>query len=209
MYIDEKSGICYTLGENGDVNGVIDEKTGDVRYYMNFDGRWPTLAGIPLSMNLVDDTEDCAMFNVDVRINDYPYLDYLRVVQNYDKNVTDENGKTVEKPEYELNGFWDGYDEHTGLPGRNSYSLNEYKGEKMTLFRLAYSNELKKVSAHADVKEMIVTEDMKVTKEPLPKGEYLYRFVVRDVFGNRIDSGELKPVSWDGKNVSFPVKENK
>jgi hypothetical protein len=48
---------------------------------------------------------------------------------------------------------------------------------------------------------------MKVTKEPLLKGQYMYRFVVRDVFGNRIDSGDLMPVNWDGKNVSFPIEK--
>ena len=206
MYIDENSGISYTLGENGDVVAEIDEETGKVYYYMNFDGSWPTLAGVPLSMNLVDDTESCAMFNVDVCINDQSSFDYLRMVQNYEKTVKDDNGNTVEKPEYELNGFWDGYDEHTGLPGRNICALSEYKGQKMTLFRLAYSNELKKVSDHAPVKDITVSEDMKVTKEPLPKGQYMYRFVIRDVFGNRIDSGDLMPVNWDGKNVSFPIE---
>ena len=157
-------------------------------------------------MNLVDDTDTCAIFNVDVRINDQSSLDYLRVVQNYVKTEEDKDGNTVEKPEFELQGFWDGYNEHTGLPGRNNYSLNEFKGDKMTLFKLVYSNELKKVSAHSDVKEMTVTDDMEVTKEPLPKGEYMYRYVVRDVFGNRIVSGDLLPVNWDGKNVSYPIE---
>ena len=206
MYIDEKSQIHYTLGENGDLVPETDEGTGKICYFLNFDGRWPTLAGVPLSMSMVDDTENCAIFNVDVSINDQTSLEYLRVVQNYETTTTDENGKTEEKPEYELSGFWDGYDEHTGLPGRNSYSLSEYKGEKMTLFKLAYSSELKKVSAHVPVKDMTVTEDLKVTKEPLPKGQYLYRFVVRDVFGNRINSGDLWPVDWDGQNVSFPIE---
>ena len=83
---------------------------------------------------------------------------------------------------------------NTGLPGRNSYSLIEYKGAKMTLYKLPYSYELKKISAHTPVKDITVSEDMKVTKEPLPKGQYMYRFVVRDVFGNRIVSGNLMPV---------------
>ncbi len=206
MYFDETSGNYYTLGENGNVEPEADKETGHARYYLNFDGSWPTLAGVPLSMNLVDDTDTCAIFNVDVRINDQFPLDYLRVVQNYVKTEEDKDGNTVEKPEFELQGFWDGFNEHTGLPGRNNYSLNEFKGDKMTLFKLVYSNELKKVSAHSDVKEMTVTDDMEVTKEPLPKGEYMYRYVVRDVFGNRIVSGDLLPVNWDGKNVSYPIE---
>ena len=207
MYEDEKTGICYTLGENGDITPEADEEEGKVRYYMNFDGRWPTLAGVPLSMRMVDDTEACAMYNVDVCINDQDNLDFLRVIQNYEKTVTKEDGETEDIPEFELKGLWDGYDEHTGLPGRNSYSLIEYKGAKMTLYKLPYSYELKKISAHTPVKDITVSEDMKVTKEPLPKGQYMYRFVVRDVFGNRIDSGDLMPVNWDGKNVSFPIEK--
>ena len=207
MYKDEESGIFYTLGENGNVDVETDTETGQVRFCMNFDGKWPTLAGMPLSMSLVDDTEPCAIFDVDVKIEGQSDMDYLRVVQYYEKTDTGEDEETVEKPEYELAGFWDGFNEHTGLPGRNICSPGGYIGKKMTLYRLAYSKELKKVSAHAAMKEITVTEDMDVTKEPLPKGQYLYRFVVRDVFGNRICSNKLLPVNWDGENVSYPVDE--
>ena len=117
--------------------------------------------------------ESCAIFNVDVNVGEDDF-DYLRVVQNFEKTGTDENGETVEKPDYELQGFWDGFDEHTGLPGRNIRSLSEYKGRNMTLFKQAYSKELKKVSAHIAVTDIPVTEDMAVTKEPLPAGQYLY-----------------------------------
>ena len=65
---------------------------------------------------------------MDVCINDQNGLDFLRVIQNYEKTVTKEDGETEDIPEFELKGLWDGYDEHTGLPGRNSYSLIEYKG---------------------------------------------------------------------------------
>lgn len=203
MYVDEKSEIIYTLGESGDVDGHVDEATGKIIYHLNFDGCWPTLEGVPLSMSLVDDTEPCAIFNVDVTLDGQSNMDYLRVVQYYEKTATNENGETVEIPEFELQGIWDGYDEHTGLPGRNINSLSEYKGSKMSLFKLAYSSELKKVSAHTAVSEIIVSPDLKVTKEPLPKGQYMYRFVIRDVFGNRIDSGDFHPVNWDGKNVIY------
>ena len=93
------------------------------------------------------------------------------------------------------------------FPGRNICPLNDYSGKPMTLYYVAYSKELKEVSAHIDAKEIDISGDLEVTKEPLPEGTYLYRFVVRDVFGNRIDSGELNSVNWDGKNVSFPTEE--
>ena len=206
MYEDENNGIYYTLGESGGGAVVIDEETQKIRYSINFDGSWPTLAGVPLSMRMTDDTEDCTIFNVDVRIDQLNYWEYLRVIQNYERTFTKENGETAEIPEYELQGFWDGFNEHTGLPGRNIYSLSAYSGHQMTLYKLAYSNELGKVSEHTPVEQITVTGDMAVSKKPLPKGWYLYRFVVRDVFGNRITSGSLLPVNWDGKNVSYPVE---
>ena len=208
MYEEEESGICYTLGESGDLDVETDEETGKNLFCSNFDGRWPTLAGVPLSMSMVDDMESCAIFNVDVNVGEDDF-DYLRVVQNFEKTGTDENGETVEKPDYELQGFWDGFDEHTGLPGRNIRSLSEYKGRNMTLFKQAYSKELKKVSAHIAVTDIPVTEDMAVTKEPLPAGQYLYRFVVRDVFGNRVAGNKLLPVNWDGEKVWYPAEEEK
>ena len=207
MFRDAASDIYYTLGESGDVLPEMDEETGKYRFILNFDGSWPTLEGVPLSMNLVDDTETCAIFNVDVCINKQDYNDSLRVIQNYERTVTGEDGKETEKPEYELQGIWDGFDEHTGLPGRNIYSLDMYKDSSMMLYSLAWSEELKKVSAHVDAKEITISGDLEITKEPLPRGQYLYRFVVRDVFGNRIDSGKLMPVYWDGKTVSYPVEE--
>jgi len=207
MYIDADSGICYTLGENGDVDGEVDEASGKVIYHLNFDGSWPALAGVPLSMNLVDDTETYAMFNVDVRFGGQTNYEYLRLVQAYEKTAAGEDGKTAELPEFELQGLWDGYNEHTGLPGRNISSLGEYYGEKMSLFKLAYSSDLKKVAAHTAVKEITIgDDDLMVAKEPLPAGQYLYRFVIRDVFGNRIDSGDLQPVNWDGTKVSYPTE---
>jgi hypothetical protein len=79
----------------------------------------------------------------------------------------------------------------------------------MTLFKQVYSEELKKVSAHIAVTDIPVTEDMAVTKEPLPAGQYLYRFVVRDVFGNRVAGNKLLPVNWDGEKVWYPAEEEK
>ena len=78
----------------------------------------------------------------------------------------------------------------------------------MTLYKLAYSSELGRVSEHLAVKDIEINDDLKVTKEPLPKGRYLYRFMVRDVFGNTIRSDELKPLNWDGKTVTFPKDDN-
>ena len=69
------------------------------------------------------------------------------------------------------------------------------------------SSDLKKVAAHTAVKEITIgDDDLMVAKEPLPAGQYLYRFVIRDVFGNRIDSGDLQPVNWDGTKVSYPTE---
>ena len=77
----------------------------------------------------------------------------------------------------------------------------------MTLFKQVYSEELKKVSAHIAVTDIPVTEDMAITKEPLPAGQYLYRFVVRDVFGNRIAGKKLLPVSWDKSYDMYTTRE--
>ena len=84
-----------------------------------------------------------------------------------------------------------------------------FKTKTLMLYRLAWSEVLKKVSAHVDAKEITISDDMEIMKEPLPRGQYLYRFVVRDVFGNRIDSGKLMPVNWDRRKVSYPAEEKK
>lgn len=210
MYKDPATGTQYTLGENGGILEEIDEEAGKIRYVMNFDGSWPTLAGVPLCMEMADDTENYALYNVTVRVNDFSYRHQLRIAQNYGTPGAEEkeNGQDQEpRPEFELKGVWDGFDSHSGLPGRNVFSLKELTGMSLTLYRKVFSAEAGRVADSVEAKKIQVTDGLQVVKAPLPKGQYLYRFVVRNVFGDRIHSGELKPVNWDGKNVSFPAEE--
>ena len=44
--------------------------------------------------------------------------------------------------------------------------------------------------------------DSAIEEGILPKGDYLVRFVVRDVFNNTHYS-EYIPVSWDGETLSY------
>ena len=103
---------------------------------------------------------------------------------------------------YELLGVWDGFDAHTGLPGRNVLPLSEMEGMTVGLYDVIYSNVLDKEADQIVNAETTLTKDSAIEEEKLPAGTYLVRFVARDVFNNTHYT-DFVPVSWDGETVSF------
>ena len=103
---------------------------------------------------------------------------------------------------YELLGVWDGFDAHTGLPGRNVMPLSNLEGMSVGLYDVIYSSILNKEADQIVTAETTLTKDSVIDEEKLPTGSYLVRFVARDVFNNTHYT-DFVPVSWDGETVSF------
>ena len=82
--------------------------------------------------------------------------------------------------------------------------MPEIEGKKIRLCRVVYSQELDRVADHIPEKEMTLARTTRITREKLPAGEYLMRFVVNDVFGNVHYTKNMFPVKWDGKRVTYP-----
>ena len=218
FYEDPTSGILYTLGESGNLIPEFDEEEQTYRYALGFDGTWPTLEGKALCMSIADDTESFVLYNVPVEI--YGERMQLRVLFNYeDANKEEDQGAEAEETEsesedeqtelhnetdgspYQLLGVWDGFDAHTGLPGRNSSPLSHMDDTTATLPDVVYSQMLHRISDYINRKEVKLTKDTVITRENLPKGEYRIRFVVRDVF-NAPHYSDFVSLNWDGNTVS-------
>ena len=216
-YRDAEYGVMYTLGESGNLIQEEDEETGTYRFAPGFDGTWPTMNKRPMCMSIADETDSYILYNIPVGIFDDRMQ--LRVLVNYDTSDQEEDSDAQEETEsdapeetsavhdetdgspYTLLGLWDGYDAHTGLPGRNSIPLSQIDGVSVTLYNVVYSSLLDKISDYIDCEQTQITKDTVIDREKLPEGEYMMRFVVRDVF-NTAHYSDYVTLYWDGETVS-------
>ena len=118
-------------------------------------------------------------------------------VQN-DESAGDEENTSP----YELLGIWDGFDAHTGLPGRNAIPVSAVNGEEIALYDVVYSDLVDKIADYIESVPTTISYDSVISDEKLPAGEYLVRFVVRDVF-NTTHYTDFVPVTWDGETLSY------
>ena len=262
-YRNEDTGVLYTLGESGNLIPELNEEGDNYRFWLGFDGKWPTMNGKPLCMSIADETESYILYNVPIQL--WNGTAQMRVMVDYEKyglaEDPEDGMETEEVPEeatedgmeaeagteevsedsteaeagtagdeetvqedesiqdeeaagddeftqdenagpYELLGIWDGFDAHTGLPGRNITPLSQVDGEDIVLYDVVYSEKLDDVSDYINSAETQLTKDSAIEEGILPKGDYLVRFVVRDVFNNTHYS-EYIPVSWDGETLSY------
>ena len=114
----------------------------------------------------------------------------------------DESAQDEAAGPYELLGIWDGFDAHTGLPGRNITPLSQVDGEDIMLYDVVYSETLDEKADYISSTETKLTKDSRIDEGMLPEGEYLVRFVIRDVFNNTYYS-EYITVNWDGETISY------
>lgn len=158
-----------------------------------FDGTWPSLGGVPLTMTLREEQETYVLFTAPMNVNGNK--DNLRIV--YWKNEEDEASG------YELIGSSQ-LDNHTGFPDRD-------------VAPVAYGSSVEPLATLADLSQNIFlnhkttepfeyTPDTEVTKEALPAGQYAVRFIVTDVFGNKSQT-EIVNCLWDGKTVVYEQQE--
>ena len=123
-------------------------------------------------------------------------------VQDEEAAGDDESAQDEAAGPYELLGIWDGFDAHTGLPGRNITPLSQVDGEDIMLYDVLYSETLNGEADYISSTETKLTKDSRIDEGMLPEGEYLVRFVIRDVFNNTYYS-EYITVNWDGETLSY------
>ena len=138
-------------------------------------------------MSIADETESYILYNSPIIAQFFPMQ--MRIMVNYDKaaeeedaedssetvqeEAAEENAEAIieEEPEihnetegspYKLLGFWDGYNAHTGLPGRNVMPLSSFAGTPITLCDAVYSSMLNKISEYMDSTETELTDDNKL-----------------------------------------------
>jgi len=170
----------------------LTEENGDetLRWKSTFDGTWPSLGGVPLTMRVSDEQEAYIVFTTPMRVDDAP--DSIRIQYRLD---TEED----ETPRYQLIGS-SPYNDHTGFPDRNVQPLETGSSVEplATLLDLSDNTRMNFKAAQP----FVYASDMQITKEALPAGQYAVRFVVTDIFGNEANTDPLY-CEWDGVSVTY------
>jgi hypothetical protein len=221
-YVDPETSVTYALGQSGNLIPSWDEEEEVYRYSLGFDGTWPSMEGKPLCMSIAEETEKYVLYNVPIGFNGMTMQ--MRVLVNYEV-PEEENTETEESADseaestagtdaeaedgnpFELLGIWDGFDAHTGLPGRNLLSMSEVDGADIKLYDAVYSQRYGKIMDYAEREETKFTQESVIEKAVLPKGEYMICFAVQDVFDNTHYS-QVIIADWDGETVHYSFKES-
>ncbi|MBQ4347804.1 MAG: hypothetical protein IJC39_05100, partial [Firmicutes bacterium] len=95
---------------------------------------------------------------------------------------------------YEIYGLWPYNYEVGDISVKNIYPLEDYYGLNLWP-RLG--NERGEM--------IVIDENLAINEIELPKGEYIYRFVVEDILGNEYRSADFD-LAWDGENALFTAK---
>ena len=161
-----------------------------LRWASTFDGTWPSLGGVPLTLSVADEQEAYILFTAPMKVADD--TDKVRILYRLDV----EEG---ESPQYKLFGSAP-LDNHTGFPDRDIEPLSEGAAIEPLASLLDQANGT--CLNYSTAEPFEYESDMQITREPLPAGEYAVRFVVTDVFGNETSTGPVS-CTWDGDRVTW------
>ncbi|MGN0708119.1 MAG: clostripain-related cysteine peptidase [Faecalibacterium sp.] len=175
FWVDPDTGEEYSLGRNFDVDGSF--STGV--FQDRFDGKWPSLNGIPCQMKMVRQTEKYNLYNIPAYIPDEDMEGSIsfRVGYVYDTPLDQpvENGADPLAGVYQLYGIWEEYDnDQIDLPSRSSSPMDEIYGYECYLI---WGRSL------LEQNKTILDENFIFEDAVLPDGVYTYEFVITDVFG--------------------------
>lgn len=190
-WVDPETGKEYSLGRNFDVDGSF--STGV--FQDHFDGKWPSLNGIPCQIQMVRQTEKYNLYNIPAYLlnEEEEGLVSFRVGYVYDTPLDQpvENDMDPLAGVYQLYGVWEEYDDDQfDMPSRSSSPMEEVYGYDCYLIWGRSLLEQNKTT----LDETFIFEDA-----VLPDGVYTYAFVITDVFGRNHTTDGVTILVEDGE----------
>lgn len=172
--IDEKNTLT---GSWFGVDNDIFKDWDTLSFHSNFRGVWPSLNGCKLYITPVERTDEYIIFTAPIILNDV--RTNLRFAFIWDDSY--ENGGY-----YKILGAWNGIDAVTGMSDKEITQLKPTDKIK-TVYRYQ-TLEIDKDGAFGyteimDYEQNVPQGDYKITEEPFEAPDYLYQFVITDIFG--------------------------
>ncbi len=164
-YLDYDYNEYVLLGIDNDIIG--DWENG--YFEDNFRGVWPTLNGCYCEPTLLSETDNYNLYTIPILLNGEQT--YLRAAFIWD---SEEDGH------FEVYGAWDGIDSDTGMSARDIVQLEN--GDVVTLLFDAINWDTNETYTY-EMDQFTVDGDVVMEESNLINGEYLYQYIVTDVFG--------------------------
>jgi len=200
---DEATGLLKKLGKDICTSEVRDSEDGPETYFLTDNlSSWPAIEG-----ELIDKEiryargEDTLLYDIPVQLGEKP--SNLRMGCEFTETTVEQSDdssgnlqQTAKEGLYYVYGLWDGYDEDTGMPGRNVQSLARIAGQEYQLIYPLYNEDFEKTeNAFGEAKTMY--RSMDIEEIPLPPGTYYIVYTLTDIFGRESPLPGVE-LTWDG-----------
>jgi hypothetical protein len=172
-YMDYNSNEYMLLGVDNDIDGDWDKG----RFVDNFRGVWPTINGNYCAPTLLSETDDYNLYTIPILLNGQ--RTNLRAAYIWD---SEENGH------FEVYGAWNGIDGDTGMSAKDIIQLQN--GDEVTLLFDALNWETGEEKTY-QMGSFVVNGDIVMEESKLIDGDYLYQYIVTDVFGRETYSDQV------------------
>ncbi len=180
-YMDYDYNEYVLLGVDNDITG--DWNSGS--FEDNFRGVWPTINGYYCAPTLLAEEDGYNLYTIPILLNGVETN--LRAAYIWD---------TPDDGHFEIYGAWNGIDTDTGMSARDIIELQD--GDEVTLLFDAVNWDTGEVTTY-EMGSFVVSGEVSMEESELIEGDYLYQYVVTDVFGNVIYSDEAIMEYYNGE----------
>lgn len=171
-YMDYDYNEYMLLGIDNDIDGDWDSGS----FADNFRGVWPTINGNYCAPTLLAETDEYNLYTIPILLNGEKTN--LRAAYIWD---------TAEDGHFEVYGAWDGIDSDTGMSAKDIIQLKD--GDQVTLLFDALNWDTGETTTY-EMGSFTVSGAPVMEESELFDGEYLYQYIVTDVFGRVTYSDE-------------------
>lgn len=185
-YMDYDYNEYMLLGVDNDIDGDWDNGS----FTDNFRGVWPTINGSYCAPTLLDETDGYNLYTIPILLNGEKTN--LRAAYIWESE---------DKGHFEIYGAWNGIDTDTGMSAKNIIQLKD--GDEVTLLFDAVNWDTNETTTY-EMGSFTVSGAPIMEESDLFDGEYLYQYIVTDVFG-RVTYSD--PAIMECKNGEILVSE--
>ncbi len=164
-YMDYDYNEYMLLGVDNDIDGDWDSGS----FADNFRGVWPTINGNYCAPTLLAETDTYNLYTIPILLNGEKTN--LRAAYIWD---------TGEDGHFEVYGAWNGIDSDTGMSAKDIIQLKD--GDQVTLLFDAVNWDTGETTTY-EMGSFTVSGTPVMEESDLFDGEYLYQYIVTDVFG--------------------------
>jgi len=187
-YMDYDYGEYMLMGTDNDL--VSDWDNGV--FYDNFRGVWPALNGYYVDFNLIEEGVDYNLYSIPITLNGVDTN--LRAAYVWD---TDDTGH------FEVYGCWTGLDSEFGMSSREIVQLKD--GDEVTILMNGQNWDTGETIQY-EVGTFIVDGPVVLEEIDLFDGDYLFEYMVTDVFGSTYYSDSIIMEYKDGQITEYTTQ---